>query len=65
MISRPPSTPTLATKHDIDHLDIAPAARERIRIALYEAGHMMYLHEESRRKFRDDLARFVLDTDQQ
>jgi len=58
------ATPTLATKHDLAHLDIAPEARERIRIALYEAGHMMYLHEESRRRFRDDLAKFVLDTDQ-
>ena len=57
------ATPTLATKHDLDHLDITPEARERIRLALYEAGHMMYLHEESRRKFRDDLAQFVLDTD--
>ena len=57
------ATPTLATKHDIAHLDIAPDARERIRIKLYEAGHMMYLHEESRRRFRDDLAKFVLDTD--
>ena len=57
------ATPTLATKHDLDHLDITPEARERIRLALYEAGHMMYLHEESRRKFREDLAQFVLDTD--
>jgi carboxypeptidase C (cathepsin A) len=57
------ATPTLATKHDIAHLDIAPEARERIQLALYEAGHMMYLHEESRRKFRDDLAKFVQDTD--
>jgi carboxypeptidase C (cathepsin A) len=57
------ATPTLATKHDIAHLDIAPDARERIRLKLYEAGHMMYLHEESRRRFRDDLANFVLDTD--
>ena len=57
------ATPTLATMHDIDHLDIAPEARERIQLALYEAGHMMYLHEESRRKFREDLAKFVLETD--
>jgi len=57
------ATPTLATKHDIAHLDIAADARERIQVELYEAGHMMYLHEESRRKFREDLAKFVLDTD--
>jgi carboxypeptidase C (cathepsin A) len=58
------ATPTLATKHDIAHLDIAPEARERIRIELYEAGHMMYLHEESMHKFREDLAGFVVETDQ-
>ncbi len=58
------ATPTLATKHDIAHLDITPEARERIRIALYEAGHMMYLHQESLEKFRQDLAQFVRDTDQ-
>ena len=57
------ATPTLATKHDIDHLDIAPEARERIRMEYYEAGHMMYLHEPSMRKFREDLASFVRDSD--
>jgi carboxypeptidase C (cathepsin A) len=57
------ATPTLATKHDIEHLDITAAARERIRMEYYEAGHMMYLHEPSRVKFRQDLARFVRETD--
>lgn len=57
------ATPLLATKHDIEHLDIAPEARERIRMEYYEAGHMMYLHQESLEKYRDDLASFVRDTD--
>jgi carboxypeptidase C (cathepsin A) len=57
------ATPTLATKYDIDHLDIPPEARERIRMELYEAGHMMYLHEPSLKKFRADLAGFIQDTD--
>ncbi|MDX1555100.1 MAG: peptidase S10 [Xanthomonadales bacterium] len=57
------ATPTLATKHDINHLDIPPEARERITMEYYEAGHMMYLHQPSMEKFRDDLARFVRDTD--
>lgn len=38
-------------------------ARERIRLAYYEAGHMMYLHEPSLQNYRDDLARFIRDTD--
>jgi carboxypeptidase C (cathepsin A) len=50
-------------KHDLDHLDITPQARERIRVEYYEAGHMMYLHEPSMRKYRDDLAGFIRDTD--
>ena len=57
------ATPTLATKHDINHLDISPEARERIRMEFYEAGHMMYLHQPSMEKFREDLAGFVRDTD--
>jgi carboxypeptidase C (cathepsin A) len=57
------ATPRLATKHDIDHLDIPAEARERIRMEYYEAGHMMYLHEPSMQKFRDDLAGFIRDTD--
>ncbi|MEJ2514277.1 MAG: carboxypeptidase [Gammaproteobacteria bacterium] len=57
------ATPVLATKHDVAHLDIPPEARERIRIALYEAGHMMYLHEPSMKQYREDLASFIRDTD--
>jgi len=57
------ATPTLATKHDVAHLDIPPEARKRITMAYYEAGHMMYLHEPSMKKYRDDLAAFIRDTD--
>ena len=39
------------------------AARQRIRIDYYDAGHMMYLHEPSMRKFRDDLVGFIQATD--
>jgi hypothetical protein len=47
----------------MEHLDIPQAARQRIRLELYEAGHMMYLHAASLAKFRADLARFIRDTD--
>jgi carboxypeptidase C (cathepsin A) len=53
------ATPHFVMKHDIDHLRVPPEARERIRIAYYEAGHMMYLHGPSMRKYRDDLASFI------
>jgi carboxypeptidase C (cathepsin A) len=57
------ATPHLATKHDLQHLDIPPGARDRIRLEMYEAGHMMYLHEPSLEKFREDLVGFIRDTD--
>jgi carboxypeptidase C (cathepsin A) len=57
------ATPYLAMQHDLEHLDITPEARKRIRIETYEAGHMMYLHAPSLKKYRDDLASFIRDTD--
>jgi carboxypeptidase C (cathepsin A) len=57
------ATPFFAMQHDIDHLDITPEARQRIRIEYYEAGHMMYLHQPSMRKYREDLAQFIRATD--
>ena len=57
------ATPIGATRYDLAHLDIPTEARARIREAWYEAGHMMYLHEPSLRRFRVDLARFIRDSD--
>jgi len=57
------ATPTLATKYDLAHLDVAPEARERIRFVAFEAGHMMYLHDPSAKKFRESLVSFIRDTD--
>jgi carboxypeptidase C (cathepsin A) len=57
------ATPQLVTKHDLDHLDITPEARKRIRLRYYEAGHMMYLHGPSMQKYRDDLVNFIRETD--
>jgi carboxypeptidase C (cathepsin A) len=50
-------------KHDIEHLRITPEARKRIHIEHYDAGHMMYVHGPSMQKYRDDLARFIQETD--
>ena len=57
------ATPFLATQYDLEHLDITPEARKRIRFEHYDAGHMMYVNGPSLRKFRDDLAGFIRDTD--
>jgi carboxypeptidase C (cathepsin A) len=57
------ATPYLATMMDLEHLDITPEARSRIQVEFYDAGHMMYLHEPSLRKFRTDLVGFIRKTD--
>ncbi|MEJ8569148.1 S10 family peptidase [Elongatibacter sediminis] len=53
------ATPHLATKYYVDHLDITPDLRENVRLELYDAGHMMYIHEPSLVKFKSDLAGFI------
>ena len=53
------ATPHLATEYFVDHLNISEALRSNIEIAYYEAGHMMYIHEPSLKKYKDDLARFI------
>jgi carboxypeptidase C (cathepsin A) len=53
------ATPHLATEYFIDHLDIPDELRKNIEYATYEAGHMMYIHEPSMVKFKEDLVRFL------
>lgn len=53
------ATPYGALHYVLDHLDIPPAQREKLTVAYYEAGHMMYLHPASAAKFREDLASFI------
>lgn len=53
------ATPHFAAEHVFAHLRIPDSARERIEWAYYEAGHMMYVHEDSRIQQSADLADFV------
>ena len=53
------ATPFLGAQYYIDRLEITPALRENITLELYQAGHMMYVHEPSLTRFKQDLARFV------
>ena len=55
------ATPHLATEYYIEHMDLPDDLRDNIELAYYEAGHMMYIHETSMVKFKEDLARFVRD----
>jgi carboxypeptidase C (cathepsin A) len=53
------ATPHLATEYYIEHMDLPDELRSNIVLEYYEAGHMMYVHEPSMVKFKEDLARFV------
>jgi carboxypeptidase C (cathepsin A) len=52
------ATPSTAMKYTRDHLHLAPELRDQFSMDFYEAGHMMYAHEPSLEKLRDDLVEF-------
>ena len=53
------ATPYWATEHTLAHMALDPALRGNIRHTVYEAGHMMYVHEPSLEALASDLADFV------
>ncbi|MEJ5945943.1 peptidase S10 [Pseudokineococcus basanitobsidens] len=53
------ATPVAAAEDDLAHLRIPPERRADVERRYYEAGHMMYVHEPSRRQQSADLADFV------
>lgn len=57
------ATPTHALKYNIDQMRLTPEARARIHLNMYDAGHMMYLHEPSGRRFRENVVGFIRETD--
>jgi carboxypeptidase C (cathepsin A) len=57
------ATPFLATKMDLEHLNITAEARKRIQFEFFDAGHMMYVHGPSMQKFRNDVVSFIRATD--
>jgi carboxypeptidase C (cathepsin A) len=53
------ATPYFATRYTFDHLDLDGCLRERVTLAYYDAGHMMYIDPPSLHKLRKDLAAFL------
>jgi carboxypeptidase C (cathepsin A) len=53
------ATPFFATEFTVDHLDIPEALKGHVQNKYYEAGHMMYLHDDSRVKLHNNIAAFV------
>jgi carboxypeptidase C (cathepsin A) len=55
------ATPQFAMEYTRDHLGLPPERRDHFQMGFYEAGHMMYAHEPSLEKLRDDLLEFYDD----
>ena len=53
------ATPHFAAEDVVAHLNLPDELRANIEHAYYEAGHMMYVHEPTRRRQSRDLAAFV------
>jgi carboxypeptidase C (cathepsin A) len=53
------ATPYFATEYTFNHLGIPAGLQENITMSYYEAGHMMYVHEASLIKLKDDLQAFI------
>jgi carboxypeptidase C (cathepsin A) len=52
-------TPYFATEYVFSHLGLDDAARKNVSMGYYEAGHMMYIHQPSLAKLKEDLAAFM------
>ena len=53
------ATPYFATKYTVDHMGLDPTIRDHLTLTYYEAGHMMYIHKESREKLKADYEAFL------
>jgi carboxypeptidase C (cathepsin A) len=53
------ATPHFATEFTFNHLGLDPTLRGNIEMSYYEAGHMMYVHTESRHRMAQALRQFV------
>ena len=59
------ATPALATEYVFAHMGLDPSLQSHIEVKEFDAGHMMYLHEPSLKKFKAAVAAFIDATDRQ
>ena len=57
------ATPYFATEYTFGHLQLPEHLRGNVEMSYYESGHMMYIRRESARKMKEELARFVEESD--
>jgi len=53
------ATPFAGTEYTFDHMGLDKKIKDNITMKYYEAGHMMYIHNESAAKFKKDVADFI------
>lgn len=56
------ATPFAGSEYTFDHMGLDKKIRNNITHKYYEAGHMMYIHNESAAKFKKDVSEFILGT---
>ncbi len=49
-------------EHSINHMGLSPELKKNIIMKYYEAGHMMYTHLPSMKKFKEDVDNFIDET---
>lgn len=52
------ATPYLASKYTVNHLALDLTLREHVTMGYYPAGHMMYIHDPSLKRLKQDLSSF-------
>lgn len=55
------ATPHFAAEYTFSHLGLHESLRKNVTMGYYEAGHMMYVHDPSLKKFKRDMERFYED----
>jgi carboxypeptidase C (cathepsin A) len=53
------ATPFFATEFTVDHLGLPEKLQKNITLQYYDAGHMMYVHEEDLAKLKANVANFI------
>jgi carboxypeptidase C (cathepsin A) len=56
------ATPFFATEYTMEHLGLPAKLQSHIVEKYYEAGHMMYVHEDSLAKLKENVGKFIDET---
>jgi carboxypeptidase C (cathepsin A) len=57
------ATPYFATEYTFDHLGLPEHLRGNVSMSYYEAGHMMYIRQHDLEKLKEELGRFIRESD--